>query len=62
MFDAFIKNGRKYQSITYIADFVVTYPDGRVEVEDTKGKYTEVFKIKQKLFEARYPYLELRVI
>ena len=32
VFDAFIKNGRKYRSITYIADFVVTYPDGRVEV------------------------------
>lgn len=61
-FDAFEKKGEKYRAITYVADFVVIYPDGRVEVEDTKGKYTEVFRIKQKLFEARYTDLELRVI
>ena len=46
----------------YIANFVVIYPDGHVEVEDTKGKATEVFRIKQKLFEARYPDLEIKVL
>ncbi|KLU61112.1 hypothetical protein CEB3_c26820 [Peptococcaceae bacterium CEB3] len=65
VFDAFRKNGRKYRSITYVADFVVQYPDGHVGVEDTKGgrgTTTEAFRIKRKLFEARYPELELRII
>lgn len=34
---------------TYIADFRVTYADGRVEVIDVKGMKTEVYKIKRKL-------------
>lgn len=33
----------------YIADFVVTYADGTVVVEDTKGVETEAFKIKKNL-------------
>jgi len=33
----------------YIADFVVTYPDGTVVVEDTKGVETEAFRIKKNL-------------
>lgn len=40
----------------YYADFVVTYADGRVEVEDVKGykkgSSYAVFKIKKKLVEA----------
>jgi hypothetical protein len=47
--------GVKIRAIKYIADFEVTYPDGRVEIVDIKGKETEVFKIKKKLFEYRYP-------
>ncbi len=31
-------------------------------VEDVKGKETEVFKIKRKLFEFQYPNLELKII
>lgn len=37
--------------ITYVADFRVTYPDGRVVIEDVKGVETEAFVIKRKLFE-----------
>jgi hypothetical protein len=33
----------------YIADFVITWADGRVTVEDTKGVETPEFKIKKKL-------------
>lgn len=33
----------------YKADFVVTYADGTVTVEDTKGVETEAFKIKKNL-------------
>ncbi len=50
------------RSISYVADFRVTYMDGRVEIEDVKGVETEVFKLKRKLFEAAYPDLTLTVV
>jgi hypothetical protein len=55
------KDGKKIREIWYIADFEVWYKDGRREIEDVKGMETEVFKIKRKLFEAKYD-LVLRVI
>lgn len=58
----FEKNGVKYQPITYIADFVITNNDGTTEVVDVKGVETQVFKIKQKLFEYMYPDLSLKVV
>lgn len=36
----------------YIADFVVTYADGRTEVVDAKGVLTDVYKLKRKLMKA----------
>lgn len=33
----------------YIADFLVTYPDGKRQYIDVKGFSTEVFKLKWKL-------------
>lgn len=56
---AFIKNGKKYQGITYSADFMVYLPNGDIEVIDIKGMETEVFKIKRKLFECKYQHLQL---
>lgn len=38
----------------YRADFVVKYPDGHGEVEDTKGVETPEFKLKKKLMLAIY--------
>lgn len=61
--EAFSKNKKHFRAITYIADFM--YFDNRsrqIVVEDTKGMKTDVFKIKQKLFEYRYPNLELRIV
>lgn len=58
----FEKNGVKYQPITYIADFVITNNDGTTEAIDVKGVETQVFKIKQKLFEYMYPDLSLKVV
>ena len=61
--EAFNKNGKHYRTITYIADFV--YYDNRQRktiVEDTKGIKTDVFKIKQKLFEKQYQHLEIKII
>ncbi len=57
---AYTKNGKKIRAIEYFADF--TYYDTRKEkmiVEDTKGIKTEVYKIKKKIFEYKYPDLEI---
>ena len=35
---------------------------GKVIVEDAKGMETKEFKIKRKLFEYKYPDLELKLI
>jgi hypothetical protein len=37
------------RAITYVADFVVYYPDGEVVVLDPKGFKTDVYRIKKKL-------------
>ena len=59
--ESFKKNGKTYQAIRYIADFVYE-EKGQTIVEDTKGMKTETFKIKQKLFEYKYPDLNLKII
>jgi len=46
--------GVKRRAQHYVADFLVTYRDGREEVVDVKGMITPVFKIKQVLYEMRY--------
>ena len=52
--------------IVYVADFLVvwnadetTFADTRVTVEDVKGVETDVFKLKKKLFEAKFGALTL---
>lgn len=59
--DSFRKNGKTFRKIEYIADFVYE-EKGKKIVEDTKGVKTDVFKMKQKLFEYKYPDLSLKVI
>lgn len=58
----FEKNGVKYGALKYVADFRVLFPDGREQIIDVKGTETEVFKIKRKLFEHKYPELSLFVV
>jgi hypothetical protein len=60
--DGFKKLGKKYRPIIYKADFKVTYPDGREEIIDVKGMETKEFKIKQKMFEARYDEYSLKIV
>lgn len=48
-------SGKVIRPITYIADFVVTDSNGQVMVVDVKGKETDVFKLKKKMFQYRYP-------
>lgn len=58
----FEKNGTTHRSITYVADFVVVNNDGTTDVIGVKGFETQLFKIKQKLFEYKYPDKRLKVI
>lgn len=59
--ESFRKNGKTYRKIEYIGDFMYE-ENGKIIVEDVKGKETEVFKLKRKLFEKKYMGLELRII
>ena len=59
--ESFKKKGKTYREISYIADFKYI-ENGQVVVEDVKGMKTDVFQLKHKLFEYRYPDLELRII
>jgi hypothetical protein len=57
------KNGKTIKSINYIADFY--YYDLKKRkyiVEDTKGFKTDVYKLKKKIFEYKYPELEITEI
>jgi hypothetical protein len=50
------------QPIYYIADFLVIRNDGMTEVWDVKASEafkTDVYKLKKKMFQARYPKLEI---
>lgn len=56
----FKKEQKKYpkctvQSMCYIADFLIEYIDGTIEVIDIKGIKTADFKIKEKIFNYLYP-------
>lgn len=50
------------QAIKYISDFMITYKDGSVKVVDIKGIKTADFKIKEKMFNFRYPELNFECI
>jgi len=59
--ESFKKNGKTFRKIEYIADFQYI-ENGKIVIEDVKGKETEVFKLKRKLFEHEYPDYELKII
>lgn len=60
--EAFKKNGKSFRKIEYRADFKIFYPSGEVEIIDVKGMVTPEFKIKQKMFEYKYPDISLKII
>lgn len=54
-----------HREMTYICDFVITDADGKVHIIDVKSSQffqTEVFKIKKKLFEYKYPAILLEEV
>lgn len=49
------KNGKKVRKTEYVADFLVTYADGKQEIIDVKGSketLTAIYKLKKKWFES----------
>lgn len=62
LLDAYVKYGRKIRGIKYIADFLVEYADHSIIVVDVKGRETDDFKLKRKMFDAKYPDLILKLI
>ena len=63
LLDTFRKNGKTYKQISYYADFVYfdVYSKKTI-VEDVKASKdfkTQVYKIKRKLFEYKYPDLTI---
>lgn len=58
--DSFVKGGKKYRPIEYVADFAYI-ENGRKIVEDVKGMILPAFMLKRKLWECKYPDLELRI-
>lgn len=59
---SFKKNGKTIRAITYRADFDYITKDGRHIIEDVKGMETPEFKLKKKIFEYKYPELEIKII
>lgn len=60
---SFKKGGKTIRAISYKADFVyIVCGTGKTVVEDTKGFRTEVYKIKKKLFEYKYPDLTIKEV
>lgn len=59
--EGFRKNGKAYRKIEYVADFMYEQ-DGKLIIEDVKGIKTDVYKLKQKLFEKKYQDLTIKEI
>jgi hypothetical protein len=55
----YTRNGKKVRAINYVADFLVTYKDGRQELIDVKGHKTKEYLLKKKIFEYKYPDMQI---
>jgi len=58
----FVHNNKNCSAIKYISDFDVTYSDGKIVVIDIKGMVKPMDSIKRKMFNYRYPDIDLRWI
>ena len=63
---SFRKNGKTWRKTVYKADFRYILCDGdRIIIEDVKGStavITDVLRLKQKLFEYKYPELSIKIV
>ena len=54
----FKHGGKTIKGIKYVADFAITYPDGRKKVIDTKGYRTKEYQLKRKMLLYKYPEID----
>lgn len=63
---SFRKNGKTWRKTVYKADFrYILAEDDSYIIEDVKGStavITDVFRLKQKLFEYKYPELSIKIV
>ena len=63
---SFRKNGKTWRKTVYKADFrYILCEDDRIIIEDVKGSIaviTDVFRLKQKLFEYKYPEYTISIV
>lgn len=63
---SFRKNGKTWRKTVYKADFrYILCEDDRIIIEDVKGStsvITDVFRLKQKLFEYKYPDYTISIV
>ena len=63
---SFRKNGKTWRRTLYKADFrYILAEDDSYIIEDVKGStsvITDVFRLKQKLFEYKYPELTIKIV
>ncbi len=61
--EGYIKDGAKIRPIKYIADFLVVYKDGHIEIVDTKGyRKDKVYLLKKKLFHYKFKSLTIKEV
>ena len=61
--EGYIKDGVKIRPIKYIADFLVVYKDGHIEIIDTKGyRKDKVYLLKKKLFHYKFKSLTIKEV
>jgi hypothetical protein len=54
--------GKKRRPMNYTADFLLTYPDGRLVVVEVKGYKTRDYQLRRKLFEYEYKEYEFQEV
>ena len=63
---SFRKNGKTWRRTVYKADFrYILCENDKTIIEDVKGSasvITDVFRLKQKLFEYKYPYYTISIV
>ena len=63
---SFRKNGKTWRKTVYKADFrYILCENDKTIIEDVKGSasvITDVFRLKQKLFEYKYPELTIKIV
>ena len=61
--EGYIKDGAKIRPIKYIADFLVVYKDGHIDIIDTKGyRKDKVYLLKKKLFHYKFKSLTIKEV